>query len=100
MLSACLIFWHNLAAMWWKAGFWWLFVLPPVAFTLMILAGVFYMKNCEEKNLAKRHYALYCALKEIQSIIGEETGLVLNPGPYSAWIEILRPQFLGKKTPN
>jgi hypothetical protein len=100
MLFCSLLFWYNLANKYWKGGMWWLFILPPTAFTLMLLATACYMKRSEDQKIFQRNFALYLATREIQSRLAE-TNLIVAPGPYSAWIEILiRPGYGSPQSSN
>jgi hypothetical protein len=89
MMLACLIFWNPLAKAWFNGGYWWLFLLTPVAFLVLISTVAMFLKRNEDKKTLQRNLELYKALNEANDLFLKDTNLRLQGGDYGAWIELV-----------
>lgn len=89
MMCACLIFWNALAYAWFRGGYWWLFILIPIAFLVLVLAIAMRFKKIEDVKTQKRNLEIYRALNEANDLFLKDTNLRLQGGDYSAWIELV-----------
>lgn len=88
-LLCSLVLWYNLAKAWFDAGLWWLFVLPPIALIMFGMALICFMRRGADKVTFKRHLQLYFALKKAKQMYLANQQIILKPGQYGAWIEII-----------
>jgi len=64
-------------------------VLPPVALILFATALSCFMRKGEDKITFKRHLQLYYALEHAKSSYLKGEDIILRPGEYGAWIEVI-----------
>ena len=77
-----------LAAAWFNKGYWWLFILPPIAFILMVTAVACFIRKKEDKITLQRNLSLQRALGDAQDSYLSGTGIELTAGDYGSWIEV------------
>ena len=77
LMLSCLVFFNRLAMQWFNGGYWWLFILSPIAFGLIILLNLFYIKKKEDVKTLNRNIELYRALNEANDLFLKETNLRL-----------------------
>lgn len=80
---------NTLAARWFNSGYWWLFILTPLAFILMVLSVACFIRSREDKNTLLRNMNLFKALKRAEEAYLSDTDIQLIPGEYGSWIEVL-----------
>ena len=90
------VLFYNLMVRYFKNNFWWLFIFPPIAFALMLIAVGAFLKNVEDKKTLRRHIEMYTALKRCEAQFLDGTGITLYPGAYSAWLEVVVDNPYGK----
>jgi hypothetical protein len=88
MLTLCFVMISPLAVAWFNGGYWWLFVLSPLAFVLMIIATACYIRKKEDKLTFMRNLSLSSALREAEETYLAGTGIQLSAGDYASWIEV------------
>ena len=96
MMLICLVFLSALTRAWFKNGYWWLFILVPVAFFSIVLAAISFFKKKEDKKTLNRNLELYRALNEANDLFLKDSGIRLQGGDYGAWIEIVDESNTGK----
>lgn len=84
----CLLILNPLAKAWFSGGYWWLFILSPLAFLLLVIMTACMLRRKEDKATLERHMSIFKALKKAEDAYLGDTGITLSPGEYSSWIEV------------
>jgi hypothetical protein len=83
------VFVSPLAVSWFNGGYWWLFIMTPIAFILMVVMVACFMRKREDRATFLRHINVFRALKKAENTYLTETNIQLLPGEYASWIEVL-----------
>jgi len=93
MLLMVFVFTNQLAVDWFTGGYWGIFILSPLAFSLLVIMTACFIRRSEDKNTMMRHMNLFKALKKAEGDFLGETGIQLMPGEYGSWIEIIYREY-------
>jgi uncharacterized protein YacL len=75
MLLLSLVILNPLASAWFKGGYWWLFILTPLAFILFVIMTACYMRKREDRATLLRNMNLFRALRKAEDTYLSDTGI-------------------------